>query len=43
VHIELVVGPSFLRSIIAGAIIASVVTVAVFVSVPITLHAATPR
>jgi xanthine/uracil/vitamin C permease (AzgA family) len=42
-HIELVVGPSFLRSIVEGAIIASVVTFVVFVSVPITLRAMTPR
>ena len=42
-HIELVVGRSFLRSIVEGAIIASVVTFVVFVSVPITLRAMTPR
>jgi len=37
IHIELVVGPSFVRSIIEGAIIVFVVTFVVFVSVPITL------
>jgi hypothetical protein len=42
-HIELVVGPSFLRSIMEGVIIAFVVTFVVFVSVPITLRAARPR
>ena len=41
-HIELVLGPSFLRSIIEGVIIVCVVTFVVFVSVPITLHVATP-
>lgn len=43
IHIELVVGPSFLRSIIEGIIIVFVVTFVVFVSVPITLRVAAPR
>jgi len=43
IHIELVLGPSFLRSIIDGVIVVCVVSFVVFVSVPITLHAATPR
>jgi len=43
IHIELVVGPSFLRSVVEGVIIVFVVTFVVFVSVPITLRAASPR
>jgi hypothetical protein len=43
IHVELLVGPSFLRSLIEGAIIAFAVAFVVFVSVPVTLHAATPR
>ena len=37
-HVELVFGPSFLRSTIEGVIIVFVVTFVVFVSIPITLH-----
>jgi hypothetical protein len=36
-HVELVVGPMFLRSVIGGAIITSVVLIVVLVSIPITL------
>ena len=43
IHIELVVGPSFLRSIVEGVIIVLAVTFVVFVSVPITLQTATPQ
>ena len=42
IHVELLVGPSILRSVIDGVIIVLVVTFVVFVSVPITLHAAIP-
>ena len=38
-HVELIIGPSFLRSIIEGVIIILVVTFVVYVSVPVTLHA----
>jgi len=42
-HIELVVGPLFVRSVLGGAIITSVVLIVVLVSVPITLPNTTGR
>lgn len=42
-HTELVVGPMFLRSVLGGAIITSVVLIVVLVSVPITLPIMTAR
>ena len=43
IHIELLVGPSFLCSIIEGVIIVFAVTFVVFVSVPIKQYAAAPQ
>ena len=42
-HIELVVGPGFARSVLGGTIITSVVLIVVLVSVPITLPNITGR